>query len=63
MKTDPRTAFRALAAAIGGAATLTLQYFFPGIPEPLVVAWMAVYMAAVGLGEVWYDNRSQGGAA
>lgn len=61
MKTDSRTAFRTLAAAIGTAVTLTVQQFFPGIPEPLIVAWMGVYMAAVGLGEVWYDHR--GGTA
>ena len=54
---DPRTTFRVLAAAINTAATLTVNYLAPSIPNELLIAWGGVFMAAVGLGEVLFDHR------
>ena len=55
---DPRAAFRVLAAALSTAATLTVGYIWPDIPNEILIAWTGVWMAAVGVGEVLYDGRA-----
>ncbi len=55
---DPRAAVRVLAAAINTAATLTANFAFPSIPNEILIAWGGVFMAVVGLIEVFYDRTS-----
>jgi len=45
-------------AALLAAATGTIGWLAPDIPVVVVGLWSAVFMAAVGFGEVWFDRNS-----
>lgn len=51
-----RVALRTLAAAINTAATLTVGWASPDIPNEILVAWGGVFMAAVAFGEGIFDS-------
>lgn len=57
---DKRAQLRVLAAAISTAATLTVAYISPGIPNEILIAWGGVFMAGVGVAEGIVDNRPPG---
>ena len=52
-----RAALRAGAATIGLAITATINYAAPDVPNELLAVWGAVFMAAFGVAEAYYDAR------
>ncbi|MCR4339352.1 MAG: hypothetical protein NUW01_05635 [Gemmatimonadaceae bacterium] len=45
-------------AALLAAVTGTIGWLYPDIPVVIVGLWSAAFMAAVGIGEVWFDRNS-----
>lgn len=56
---DPRTHVRSAAAVVSFAIAATIQHVLPEFPETLLAAWMAAFMALVGLAESMFDNRTR----
>jgi len=54
-----RAQVRSFAALLGGAVAITFQALGPSVPEEVVTGWLAVYMAAFGIGEAFYDSRKR----
>lgn len=57
MTSDPRLAYRSLAAAMLAMVMFLLHYLLPDMPDEFFALFSGVYMAAYGAVEVWYDNR------
>lgn len=53
---DARTSLRVFAAAVNTAASLTVAYAFPDVPNEILIAWGGVFMAGVGFGEAIFDS-------
>lgn len=57
MTSDPRLAYRTLAAAALGMILFFIHYLASGLPDEFYSLFSTFYMAAYGAAEVYYDSR------